>query len=61
MNLNSNLGELNKKHEMLSLQIEEVARHPAADDLKIRELKRLKLNIKEEIARKSARFEAAAS
>ena len=61
MNLNSHLGELKKKHEMLSLQIEEEERHPSADDLEIRELKRLKLNIKEEIVRKSAQFAAAAN
>ena len=61
MNLNSHLGELRKKHQMLSLQIEEKERHPAVDDLEIRELKRLKLNIKEEIARKSALMNATAS
>ncbi len=53
MSLSSHLEELRKKHEMLAAQIEEEERHPAADDLEIRELKRLKLHIKEEIARKT--------
>ena len=58
MSLSSHLGELRKKHEMLGIQIEEQERHPSADDLEIRELKRLKLMIKEEIVRKSSQADA---
>ncbi len=54
MNLGSHLSELRKKHQKLSDTIEAEERHPGSDDLSIRQLKRQKLHIKEEIERLSA-------
>lgn len=54
MNLDSHVLELKKKHESLDHQIEEAQRAPGVDDLKITELKKKKLRIKEEIERLSA-------
>lgn len=55
MNLGSHLTELQKKHEMLSQQIEAEQRRPGSDDLDIRKLKVEKLRLKEEIAKISIR------
>ncbi len=55
MSLSSHLSELRKKHEVLSMQIEEEQRHPGSSDLMIRDLKRQKLYLKEEIERLAAR------
>jgi hypothetical protein len=54
MSLGSHLSELRKKHQKLSDTIEAEERHPGSDDLSIRQLKRQKLHIKEEIERLSA-------
>ncbi len=54
MNLSSHLTELQKKHEMLSQQIEAEQRSPGSDDLDIRKLKVEKLRLKEEISKISA-------
>jgi hypothetical protein len=53
MTIASHLVELRKKHETLSEMVEHAQRRPGADDLKIAELKKQKLRIKEEIARLS--------
>ncbi len=55
MNLNSRLTELQKKHATLTQKIEINQRSPGIDDLKIGELKREKLRLKEEIVRVSSR------
>lgn len=54
MSLGSHLTELRKKHQALSDVIETEQRHPASDDLNIKQLKLRKLHIKEEIERLSA-------
>lgn len=54
MNLGSHLIELQKKHEVLSQQIEAEQRSPGSDDLDIRRLKIEKLRLKEEISKISA-------
>lgn len=54
MTITSHLVELRRKHETLSEMVEEAQRSPGIDDLKIAELKKQKLKIKEEIARLSA-------
>jgi len=54
MSLSSHLQELQKKHEILSRQVEEAQRSPGVDDLKIGEMKKQKLRLKEEIERISA-------
>ena len=53
MTIQSHLVELRKKHDHLSEMVEHAQRSPAADDLKIAEMKKQKLRIKEEIARLS--------
>jgi hypothetical protein len=42
---------LEKKHQALEEEINECLTHPAVDDLKIVELKRRKLQVKDEIER----------
>ena len=45
------LDELEQRHRALESEIIEMMAHPAADDLKVAELKRKKLQLKDEIAR----------
>ncbi|MCV6592883.1 MAG: YdcH family protein [Silicimonas sp.] len=54
MSLSSHLQELRKKHQHLSSEVEAAQRSPAIDDLQITELKKQKLQLKEEIERLSA-------
>ena len=54
MTIASHLQELRRKHEALSTQVEQAQRQPATDALKIAEMKKQKLRIKEEITRLSA-------
>jgi hypothetical protein len=51
MSMQSHLAELEKRHRALEDEITECLAHPAVDDLKIVELKRKKLLIKDEIIR----------
>jgi hypothetical protein len=51
MAIQSHLAELEKRHEALEQEINEALNHPSTDDLKIVELKRRKLHVKDEIAR----------
>jgi hypothetical protein len=51
MSMQSHLAELEKKHQALEQEINECLNHPAVDDLKIVELKRKKLLVKDEIER----------
>lgn len=51
MSLQSHLAELEKRHRALEVEITDCLAHPAVDDLKIGELKRRKLQVKEEIER----------
>lgn len=54
MSMSSHLQELRRKHQSLSSAVEEAQRSPSFDDLQITELKKQKLQIKEEIERLSA-------
>jgi hypothetical protein len=54
MSMSSHLSELRKKHQALSEYIESEQRHPACDDLDIKQLKLQKLHLKEEIERIAA-------
>jgi hypothetical protein len=54
MTITSHLVELRRKHEALSEMVEEAQRSPGWDALKIAELKKQKLRLKEEIARLAA-------
>lgn len=51
MSLQSHLAELQKRHQALENEITDCLAHPAVDDLIIVELKRRKLQVKEEIER----------
>jgi hypothetical protein len=51
MSMQSHLAELEKRHQALEDQISDCLMHPATDDLTIVELKRRKLQVKEEIER----------
>ncbi|MFV0492309.1 MAG: YdcH family protein [Pseudorhodobacter sp.] len=53
MTVTSHLQELRRKHENLSNLVEEAQRSPAIDDLKIADMKKQKLRLKEEINRLS--------
>jgi hypothetical protein len=50
----SHIAELKKKHKALSSQIEKLQLRPGLDSLIIADLKKLKLAIKDEIARLTA-------
>ncbi|MBY6056229.1 DUF465 domain-containing protein [Leisingera daeponensis] len=54
MSLSSHLTELKKKHEHLSMEVEQAQRSPSTDDLKIAAMKKQKLKLKEEITRLTA-------
>ncbi len=45
------LVELEAKHQALEAEIDEALSHPSTDDTRIAELKRRKLQVKDEIAR----------
>ena len=51
MSMQSHLAELEKRHQALEDEINECLTHPAVDDLKIVELKRRKLQVKDQIGR----------
>ena len=51
MALDAHLVELSERHRTLDRKIEEELTRPAADTLKIAELKRQKLRLKDEIER----------
>jgi hypothetical protein len=51
MAIESHLAELEKRHQALEQEINEALTHPSTDDLKVVELKRRKLYVKDEIAR----------
>jgi hypothetical protein len=49
MSLEAHLAELERRHHAIKVAIEVEKAHPGADDLKLIELKRKKLVIKDEI------------
>ena len=51
MSLEAHLAELQRQHRALEAEIAEARAHPSTDDLEIKELKRRKLLVKDEIAR----------
>lgn len=46
----SHLTALERRHQELELQISQEMQHPSYDDLKVRELKRKKLELKDKIS-----------
>jgi hypothetical protein len=59
MSLFAHIEELAEKKELLQRQIEEEMNHPLVDSLKVSELKRKKLRIKEKIEKLKAEEHAA--
>ena len=51
MSIQAHLTELERRHQALENEISEALAHPSTDDLKVVELKRRKLQVKDEIAR----------
>lgn len=51
MTVASHIAELKRKHETLSDAVEKAQRAPGIDDLRIADLKKQKLKLKEEISR----------
>ena len=51
MPLQSHLVQLERKHRAIESKLAEALAHPSSDEAQIRELKRQKLMIKDEIAR----------
>jgi hypothetical protein len=51
MTMQTHLAELERRHRALEDEIAEALTHPSSDGLKIAELKRRKLQVKDEIER----------
>ena len=51
MSMQAHLAELERRHQALEAEISEARAHPSTDDLTLVELKRRKLQVKDEIAR----------
>lgn len=51
MSMQAHLAELERRHRALEDEIAEAMSHPSSDGLKIAELKRRKLQVKDEIER----------
>jgi hypothetical protein len=51
MALQNQLSKLEQRHQALKREIQDELSHPGADDLKLAELKRRKLQLKDEIER----------
>ena len=51
MTIQAHLTELERRHQRLKDEIAEAIAHPSTDDLRIVELKRQKLQVKDEITR----------
>lgn len=51
MPLHNHLTELERKHQALEREIQDALAHPGTDDMRLAELKRRKLQLKDEIAR----------
>jgi hypothetical protein len=51
MSIESHLAELERRHAALEDMIKEAATHPSTDSLAIAEMKRRKLQLKDEISR----------
>lgn len=55
MSIQANLADLQQQHRALEREIEDTLSHLGADDLKLAELKRRKLHLKDEITRLAQR------
>ena len=51
MSIQAHRAELERKHQTLESELADALAHPSVDDMTIAELKRRKLQVKDEIAR----------
>jgi hypothetical protein len=51
MSIQTHLAELERRHQSLEEELNEALAHPSSDAMQIAELKRRKLQVKDEIAR----------
>ena len=51
MSIQAHLAELERKHQTLESELADALAHPSVDDMTIAELKRRKLQVKDEIQR----------
>ena len=51
MSLTSHIAELQRRHDALKKEIERETQHPATSEMKLAELKRKKLLLKDEISK----------
>ena len=51
MSIQEQLADLERQHRVLEAELAEARAHPSVDDLKVAELKRRKLQLKDEIER----------
>lgn len=51
MKMDAHLSKLQERHASLEIEISEMMQHPSTDSLELREMKRRKLLLKEEIER----------
>ena len=51
MSVESHLAELERRHLALKKELEDAKSHPGVDDLQLADLKRRKLQVKDQIAR----------
>jgi len=61
MSIDSHLNELVRRHQAIEEAIVAEESHPASDDIKVHELKRKKLHLKDEIERLKQKAETTAS
>jgi hypothetical protein len=61
MSIDSHLNELVRRHQAIEEAILAEESHPAADDIKVHELKRKKLHLKDEIERLKQKAETTVS
>ncbi|MEW6449019.1 MAG: DUF465 domain-containing protein [Pseudomonadota bacterium] len=54
MTIQAHLSELERRHQALEQELADAINHPSSDDLKIAELKRRKLLVKDAMARLQA-------
>ena len=51
MSLQNNVTELERRHQALEREIQDAMAHPSTDNLRVAELKRRKLQLKDEISK----------
>ena len=61
MSIDSHLNELVRRHQAIEEAILAEVSHPASDDIKVHELKRKKLHLKDEIERLKQKVETTVS